>query len=298
MYRKEAFKNYNRFINSLITILLLVMISSAYGEETKLLSTTVPALQPEAKVDANSGDVDLNKAYLKNYLTDTAHILTSPVRWDQRDWITASVVIGAAVGFYAWDKEIQTWVQDHRGETTDNMSRIFRPFGEGQYSLPALGLFYLYGQATKDSRAKKTALLGLETFLISGAFTQALKYTTHRCRPSDCSQYDSWNGPSFSNSNLSFVSGEAASVFSLATVIASEYEDKVWVPPVAYGIATLTALARLNNNAHWSSDVFLGAALGYLTAKAIIRLHKKKSNFAVIPMTDGQYCGFGLAGNF
>ena len=242
--------------------------------------------------------MDINKAYFTGYLTDTAYILTSPVNWDKRDLITASLVVGAAAGLYASDKEIQTWVQDHKGETTDNMSRIFRPFGQGQYSLPALGLFYLYGQATKDGKAKKTALLGLESFLISGAFAQALKYTTHRCRPSDCDQYDRWNGPSFSNSNLSFVSGEATSVFSISTVIASEYGDKAWVPPVAYGIATLTTLARLNDNGHWSSDVFLGAALGYFTAKTIIRLHKKKSDFVVVPMTDGQYSAIGFFGNF
>ncbi len=298
MPKRETIKNYSRFINSIITILFLVMISSAFGQETKPSSEAVPAPQPEAKEEASSGDVDINKAYFKGCLTDTAHILTSPVNWDKRDLITASLVIGAAVGLYAGDKKIQTWVQDRRGETTDNMSRIFRPFGEGQYSLPALGLFYWYGYAAKDSKAKKTALLGLESFLISGAFAQVLKYTTHRCRPSDCDQSDRWNGPSFSNSNLSFVSGEATSVFSLSTVIASEYGDKVWVPPVAYGVATLTALARLNNNGHWSSDVFLGAALGYFTAKTILRLHEKKSNFTVVPMTDGQYSAIGFSGNF
>jgi membrane-associated phospholipid phosphatase len=298
MRKRETIKNHSRFINRFITILLLVMISSAYGQEIKPSSEAVPAPQPEAKEKASSGHVDLNKAYFKGYLTDTAHILTSPVNWDQRDWTTVSLIVGAAVGLYAGDKAIQTWVQDHKGEATDNLSRFFRPFGQGQYSLPALGLFYLYGYAAKDSKAKKTTLLGLESFLISGAFAQGLKYTTHRCRPSDCDQYDNWNGPSFSNSNLSFVSGEATSVFSLATVIASEYEDKVWVPPLAYGIATLTALARINDNGHWSSDVFLGAALGYFTAKAIIRLHKKKSNFIVIPMTDGQYSGLGFAAKF
>lgn len=298
MGKRVPLKKYSRFINIIIPLLFLFMISSAYGQETKPSSEAVPAPQPEARKEASSGKVDLNQAYFKGYLTDTAHILTSPLNWDKGDWITASLIIGAAVGLYACDQEIQTWVQDHRGEATNTISRIFRPFGEGQYSLPALGLFYLYGYAAKDSKAKKTALLGLESFLISGAFTQVLKYTTHRCRPSDCDRHDIWNGPSFSNSNLSFVSGETTSVFSLSTVIASEYGDKAWVPPVAYGIATLTALARLNNNGHWSSDVFLGAALGYFTAKTIIRLHKKKSNFAVVPMTNGQYSAIGFAGNF
>jgi membrane-associated phospholipid phosphatase len=96
--------------------------------------------------------------------------------------------------------------------------------------------------------------------LISGAFTQVLKYSTHRYRPDDSDRYDRWDGPSFSNSNLSFASDDATVAFSVTTVIASEYEDKVWVPPLAYGIATLTALARFNDNAHWASDVLVGSA--------------------------------------
>ncbi len=42
----------------------------------------------------------------------------------------------------------------------------------------------------------------------------------------------------------------------------------------------------------------MGAALGYFTAKTILRLHEKKSNFTVVPMTDGQYSGIGFSGNF
>jgi membrane-associated phospholipid phosphatase len=42
---------------------------------------------------------------------------------------------------------------------------------------------------------------------------------------------------------------------------------------LAYGIATLTALSRVNDNAHWASDVFFGAIIGYFTAKAIMALN-------------------------
>lgn len=82
-----------------------------------------------------------------------------------------------------------------------------------------------------------------------------------------------WDGPGFSTSNLSFPSGHASSAFAIATVIALEYGDRAFVPPLAYGIATLAAFSRVNDNAHWASDVFFGAIVGYLTAKAIIALN-------------------------
>lgn len=48
------------------------------------------------------------------------------------------------------------------------------------------------------------------------------------------------------------------------------FKDHKWVPPIAYGIATLVVLSRINDNAHWASDVFAGAALGFLSAKSFL----------------------------
>jgi membrane-associated phospholipid phosphatase len=289
----SIFKHFSCLINLIITILILTVISSAHGQEIKTSSQADYTSRLETKEEAKTDDVHLDKEYFKSYLTDTAYILSSPLRWDKYDWLIASLVIGATVGLYAYDQNIHDWTQKRRGETTDNISRLAKSFGEGQYTVPALGLVYLYGYAVEDSKAEKTALLGVESFLISGAFTQVLKYSTHRYRPEDSDRHDRWDGPSFSNSNLSFASGEATVAFSVATVIASEYEDKAWVPPLAYGIATLTALARINDNAHWASDVLVGSAIGYSTAKMIVKLHKKGSNFAVAPAAVG--LGQGLA---
>jgi len=286
----------NRFsclTNLIITILILTVISSASGQAIETSSQTDNTLHLKTKEEVKADTVRFDKEYLKSYLTDTAYILSSPIRWDKYDWLTASLVMGATVGLYAYDQNIHDWTQQRRGETTDNIARLARPFGEGQYVVPALGLVYLYGYAAEDSKAEKTALLGVESFLISGAFTQVLKFSTHRYRPEDSDQHDKWDGPSFSNSNLSFASGESTVAFAVATVIASEYGDTVWVPPLAYGIATLTALARMNDNAHWASDVLVGSAIGYFTAKTIVKLHKKGSKLTVAPAVVGS--GLGLA---
>lgn len=301
-------KNY-KGIGIIMNILapIFILISPVYGQEanapadarteTAAMCSSASPTKAQALNEETSCCVDINKAYFKSYLTDTAYILSSPARWDKQDWLIASAVLAASMGLYFYDRQIQTWVQEQRNSTTNGISDAIRPIGQGQYALPAIGLFYIYGLAADDSRAKKTSLLCVKSFLISGMFTQVLKYATHRCRPSDCEKHDSWKGPGFSSSDLSFVSGEATTAFSLATVIASEYGDKLWVPPVAYGAATLIALARVNNNGHWASDVFMGAAIGYFTAKTITKLHKKKK-IAVMPMIDGQTKAIGLIWNF
>lgn len=280
-----------------LLFLFVALIHSTFAHSTETTSTENQKSAAQAQNEKKE-DVELNKEYINGYLSDAIYILTSPVHWEKDDWLKASAVVVIAAGLYVFDQNIHDWTQKRRGETTDNISSLVRPFGEGQYTVPGLGLVYLYGYAANDSKAEKTALLGVESFLISGAFTEVLKYSTHRYRPEDSDRYDRWDGPSFSNSNLSFASGEATAAFSVATVIASEYEDKAWVPPLAYGIATLTALARINDNAHWASDVCVGSAIGYFTAKTIVSLHKKNSRFQVVPLTDGQNNGLAISYRF
>lgn len=67
---------------------------------------------------------------------------------------------------------------------------------------------------------------------------------------------------------------------------------------MAYGIATLTALSRVNDNDHWASDVFLGSAIGFFTAKAIVALHKKNGNISVMPVIDGQLRAVAISFKF
>jgi membrane-associated phospholipid phosphatase len=58
--------------------------------------------------------------------------------------------------------------------------------------------------------------------------------------------------------------------FALATAIADETRDP-WSDAALYGAATLTGLARLNDDRHWTSDVFVGALVGHLSARWLSR---------------------------
>ncbi|MDH4101490.1 MAG: phosphatase PAP2 family protein [Nitrospirota bacterium] len=233
----------------------------------------------------------LNKEYWKGFLSDTKEVVSAPARWEKSDWLRFSVIAGVTAGLYAADQEIQDHVQENRDSTSDDLSKIFKKFGEGGYTLPPLAALYAYGHYYENEKARKTALLSVESFVITGIFTQIGKFSLHRHRPSTGDSHDSWDGPGVTGDNLSFPSGHSSSAFSIATVLASEYKDHVWVPPLSYGIATLTALSRVNDNAHWASDVFAGSALGYFTAKAVVGLHNddKESRLSIDPVTNGEY---------
>lgn len=164
--------------------------------------------------------------------------------------------------------------------------------------MPSLGLFYLYGHIYDDPKARRTSLLAVESLAISGAATYTLKFATQRARPYSGESSSSWDGPSLKFSDPSFPSAHTTVAFSIASVIAEEYGDNPFVPPVAYGLAALTGLARIYDNNHWASDVFFGGAIGYFVGKAVVRYHTVLSdtNLKILPTVSQK--GFGLMAEY
>jgi membrane-associated phospholipid phosphatase len=70
----------------------------------------------------------------------------------------------------------------------------------------------------------------------------------------------------------SLPSGHTIAAFSIATIVARRYGNHRWVPYVSYGMAALVGFSRLTLSAHFVSDVFVGAALGYSVSRfAVLR---------------------------
>ena len=64
-------------------------------------------------------------------------------------------------------------------------------------------------------------------------------------------------------------SGHTSTSFASATYLASTYGLKWGIP--AFSIATLVALERIKNDAHWLSDTIAGACLGIFWGRATYR---------------------------
>ena len=244
------------------------------------------------------GKMKLDKNYFKDILSDIEYALPSPWRWNSSDWATASIVAGTTGILYVLDDEINDNFKDNRSSTTDDLSDVFEPFGNSAIVFPTLVGFYLYGQFGENEKIERTALLAAESFLVSGLFNSVLKVMMRRTRPFDGVSADTFDS-SFTGNN-SFPSGHTTTAFAIATVVANEYEKVPFIAPISYGIATLTGLSRLNDQKHWASDVFFGAALGYFTSKTILRLHsnKKGRHFTIYPRAGYRSGGLVLSSRF
>ena len=236
--------------------------------------------------------------YVISYFTDTGKILASPVNWDRYDWMKAGLVIGATSGLMLVDADIRDFARRNQTSLGNKAAAFENSLGNPLYTLPPFGLFYLYGHIYDDPKARQTSLLAAESLAISGAFAWTLKVTTQRPRPFTGATPGTWNGPSSKMSDYSFPSGHATAAFSVASVLAEEYGTNPYVPPIVYGLATLTGFARVYGDKHWASDVFFGGAIGYFVGKAVVRYHTVLGDapLTILPTISQQ--GFGVMAEY
>jgi len=208
----------------------------------------------------------LDAEYWQGYLTNIPRMFTAPLRFDTADWIKTGAFLFAAGGAYLGDEHIRQFFRDHRTSTGDSVAAIGYRIGDGKTILGGAALAYAAGYAIDDYKLRDTALLVLQSWALTGGITEATKHLAGRQRPGytdDKSQFEGWGG-----SGKSFFSGHAANAFTVAAVVSEQYQD-LWVAPVAYGLAGLVAWSRLNDNAHWGSDVVVGAGIGYAVGKLV-----------------------------
>jgi membrane-associated phospholipid phosphatase len=234
---------------------------AAYNERTKLSATTYFTLLGN----------DLKQAF------------TKPFHMKNKDWgrLGKFVLITGALTFS--DEPIQKLVF----KTTNNnggikkISSVITTFG-GLTELYTLSAFGAYGVIFKKPKMVTTTLLATQAYITGGAVESVSKFLTHRTRPSFYSNgvvaEPKFLGP-FSNTkkdangkkiNTSFPSGHTTVIFAAATVFAKEYRDNPVIPIIAYSMATLVGISRVVENVHWTTDVVVGAALGYLSGRLVV----------------------------
>jgi membrane-associated phospholipid phosphatase len=208
------------------------------------------------------------KLLLPNILSDQKHIWTFPVRLAHgHDWLPTVAVLGTTGGLLALDPIEANYFR--RTSSFHGFNNIFNSNVTGISMVVAPASFYVVGLIRKDEKAQHTALLAGEAVADAEILTTVLKDVTKRARPSSYppqgNLYDSWRDSKGSalSSRGGFPSGHTIVAFSIATVVARRYGNHNWVPYVAYGAATLVGFSRLSLTAHFTSDVFMGAALGY-----------------------------------
>ncbi len=209
----------------------------------------------------------------RNFAQDQKDIWLFPVQLGNvRHWVPTIAVTGVTGALIAADPHDTPYFR--RTQRFEGFNDIFsgRNTSLGMAIVPAA--FLVVGHFRHDSYAEHTALLlAGEAYADSAIVDIVMKVSTRRLRPSDIAPNGNFSDTffsshkNFSGTSTSFPSGHAAAAFSIATVFAHRYRQHRWVPWVAYGAAGAISFSRVTTQAHFPSDVFLGAALGFTITK-------------------------------
>jgi membrane-associated phospholipid phosphatase/opacity protein-like surface antigen len=233
-----------------------------------------PEIDPDELVSAH---------YLRRLFQDTGTILTSPLRWETRDWLVVAGVGLTAGGLMFADHGVRNYLQKKRTDDTADVSQIFRPFGSFVPAALVAGI-HVTGHAFDLPKLKAASADALEASLITaGVFVTPLKFFTGRSRP-DVNEGSAQYEPLHLGTSLpSFTTAHA---FSVASVL-SEHFPHPALSVLAYGLAGAVGLTRIHDDKHWTSDVFLAAAIGTAVGKTVVKLNegrRRGSRVNVVPL--------------
>jgi len=287
------------FIKKWFLISLLCFPVAGFAQKDTLINK-LDSLQRKKDTSGQVNNIN-PKAYtentslnFKNYFVLLGSSLkqefTKPFHMTKKDWGNFGKFAAVTVALSFADKPIQKEALNLRNRNTaiNNVSKYVTNFGgvyEG-YTLAALGT---YGFVFKNEKMKTTTLLATQAYVTAAALESVLKFLSGRTRPSyyppGVEAKPRFLGP-FSKTSKdasgkkvysSFPSGHTTVAFAAATVFASEYKNKPIVPIIAYTAASLIGASRITENKHWTTDVFVGAAVGFLAGKNVVNNYHRFS---------------------
>lgn len=280
------------------TVLLLILLSFspvAFSQKTDSLPRKLDSLSRKGEeikknMDISPGAYDATTrinvpVYFVLLGSDLKQQITGPFHTSKKSWkqVGGFALLTGALAFA--DVPVQRKALEWRNSnaTVRKVSGFITNFG-ASYETYTLAAIAGYGFLFKNEKMKNTTFLATQAYITGGMVESITKFLTGRQRPNYYGNdsiaaratfhgpFDKagreYNGQTISSS---FPSGHATVAFAAATVFALEYRDKPFIPVLAYTAASLVGLSRITENKHWSTDVLVGAGLGYLSGRQVVR---------------------------
>ena len=212
---------------------------------------------------------------IPNIVEDQKAIWLFPAKLGHRKYLFPTLaVVGVTAGLIAVDPFISRYFATTNSFQDLNKALPGRGATYGLWLTPVA--LYATGFFRKDAYMRDTALFAAEAVAGSEILTTVMKDLDRRTRPAAVGLTNSFADGWFESKgkwyqgNGSFPSGHTIAAFAIATIVARRYSHHHWLPFAAYGIATLVAFSRVTLLSHFSSDVLMGAALGYSISRFVV----------------------------
>ena len=264
-----------------IALLLLAIASASAAEaepepDPRIFDDLL--LLPDFELEYDPGDAlarrgalrTVNESYslINETVSDLWNISISPLDWRAREWLVFLGVAGTTTGLiYLVDEDVRDAALDngHFQRFGDEI----QAFGRGPALLAISGGFLISGMIYRDKEIE-TAKMLIEASAIGQGYSTLLKRAIGRKRPGPFGPryLDPWS------TEFSLPSGEVTNAFAVAAVVSEQYPN--WPARFfGYGFAAAIGAGRIATDDHWTSDVFIGAALGTFVGRSVAYFHKE-----------------------
>ena len=208
------------------------------------------------------------------------------------------VLLGAGVvANTKMDGNFQNWYQNNtQSDSINELSKLSKFFGEGQIFIPVMAvsaLSYRFSQSkwgflecplgNFTDRTFRGYLVGAPTLLVG-------QLALGGDRPRDGASY--WR-PFRQDHGIS---GHAF-LGAVPFITAAQMTDQPYAKGVFYVLSTFTAWSRVNDDAHYLSQIMLGWYLAYLSVRAVSATEGRRPlprGLTIFPVSDDRSVGVGV----
>ena len=248
-------------------------VRSKYFFITLLLCSGVLATQAQ-KPDSTAAHTS---GYVASYWHNGLRLIASPTKWRGDEWAKFGGTVAITSVIISMDEPISQVFFDWQTNVGTGFGNTGKAAGI-PFQLGLTGLALGVGAIAHNKPLVNFALDNLQAQVYTGGITWLAKELSSRARPRLGEGAYSWHGP-FNKSGdgyASFFSGHASLSYSTATMIFLHSNRKWWVGLISYTIATGISISRMQKQAHWASDVVLGAVVGSAVANFVYKQQEKR----------------------
>jgi len=254
---------------------------------------------------------------------DIFAVWTSPFDGSPRDYASALFLIGSAVAISPIDDDVDRWAARNGNSSARDFLEPFRKGGAlygGGRAVPAVAALYVAGIVTKKQGLRDAVTGCGATWAANHVFRRYVLYQLigrerpdptrgenppPPAQPGDQYRFDIPNGGDWGWNSTP--GGHIANIAGCASFFNNRYKLG-FVEPVLYGFAGAIWLARTVDRAHWTSDNWLGAVMGYAIGREVAHRQLKREadrkaaiangsvGATLLPPSDGPYIVRGQDG--
>lgn len=218
-----------------------------------------------------------------------------------------AIGIGGIAANTNGDMSIRNWYQDKvRNEQTNGWSSVegnngaFRAklFGEGKYMIPVALLAASVNLMNEDTAVGNWGASASRAYIVGLPAVWGMQFATGAARPEHNAPAGSSWRPFNSDGYAHGVSGHAFVGAVPFLTIAFMNQDNPWVKYPAYLASSAAALSRVNDDAHFPSQVVLGWYMAWEAVDSVMDTNKNKTSVKVAPMVNIDGYGVMVGANW